>query len=249
MAKRKFLSQIEKDFPARYSDALLPVLAGFLEGYERILDPMAGTGSIRLVRPDCELLELEPEWAAIRGATVGHATHIPWPDASFDAVVTSPTYGNRMADHHKAKDASRRNTYTHRLGRELNPNNTGRMQWGKTYRLQHFLIWEEVRRVLRPGGRFVLNVKDHIRKGKVVPVTRFHRLLLILMGFELISEVRIKTPGLRHGENNKARIDYESVLVFWLPKNKKFSDHWPSLEKVPEGIDRFSQYPIVGKGE
>ena len=52
-------------------------------------------------------------------------------DATFDMVVTSPTYGNRMADHHNAKDGRRRITYTHNLGRTLTPGNSGAMQWGE----------------------------------------------------------------------------------------------------------------------
>lgn len=44
---------------------------------------------------------------------VGDATSLPFPDEAFDAIITSPTYGNRMADHHDARDNSRRLTYRH----------------------------------------------------------------------------------------------------------------------------------------
>lgn len=201
-------------FPAAYSNALLPILEQTLTGYEKILDPFAGTGKIRLIRPDAYLLEIEPEWAAIRGATVGDALDLPWPDEYFDAVVTSPTYGNRMADHHDAKDGSKRNTYRHCLGRPLHPNNSGQLQWGKKYRAFHYLAWLEVWRVLRPGGRFVLNISDHIRKGKRIKVSRFHKLLCLQLGFCLIEEYNIQTPRNREGQNGNARVDREQVYVF-----------------------------------
>ena len=104
-------------------------------------------------------------------------------------VVTSPTYGNRLADHHNAKDGSRRISYTHTLGRTLTPGNSGAMHWGKDYRLLHRLSWEEVARVLSIGGLFVLNVSNHIRKGEEVPVVQWHR------------DIEVPTARLRYGAN------------------------------------------------
>jgi SAM-dependent methyltransferase len=200
--------------PAKYSDELLPILQSALIGHERVLDPFAGTGKLRIIRPDAALLEIEPEWAAISGATVGDALAIPWQDGYFDAVCCSPCYANRMADHHEAKDASRRNTYRHALGRPLHPNNSGAMQWGRAYRQFHWQAWQEVRRVLRPGGRFVLNISDHIRKGKQVRVARFHRLLCLRMGFQFVEAHAVTTPRQRHGQNGDKRVTNEWVFVF-----------------------------------
>lgn len=263
MAKKQYLSDREKEFPAKYSDVLMPFLGELLEGYEKVLDPFAGTGKIRLIRPDAYLLEIEPEWAEIRGATVGNALELPWPNNYFDAVVTSPTYGNRMADHHNARDESKRNTYRHTLGRELSPYNSGGMQWGKKYRAFHYVAWDEVRRVLKPGGRFILNISDHIRKGKVIPVCRFHRLMLLRLGFDLERYCLVDTPRQRQGQNSKLRVGYEMIYIFRLNKPeikleakfdvaefrrglKNFSDYWPDLDLLPEGKDPFPHYPISG---
>lgn len=126
--------------PAKFTDALLPSFAHLIPPATRGLDPFGGTGKIFLLHdlvPDLQIecIELEPEWAAYDSRiTVGNALALPYCDASFDWVCTSPTYGNRMADHHNARDGSRRNTYRHALGRPLHRDNSGAMQWGDEYR-------------------------------------------------------------------------------------------------------------------
>ena len=35
--------------------------------------------------------------------TTGDSRQMHYPDATFDTICTSPTYGNRMADHHEAR--------------------------------------------------------------------------------------------------------------------------------------------------
>ena len=129
------------DHPATYTDALLPIMAGLLPaGPAKILDPFCRHGKIARLRqwlPQAEFFgyEIEPEWAdQARAAgcitTTGDSRHMHYPDAMFDAICTCPTYGNRMADHHEARDGSPRHTYRHVLGRPLTPGNSGAMQWG-----------------------------------------------------------------------------------------------------------------------
>ena len=135
-------------------------------------------------------------------------------DATFDAICTSPTYANRLADHHEARDNSPRHTYRHTLGRPLSPGNSGQLQWGDAYRAFHLEAWTECRRVLQPEGFLVLNVKDHIRKGELQPVTNWHAVTLLMLGFTCTARVHVPCPGQRHGANGHLRVDYESVLRF-----------------------------------
>ena len=99
-------------------------------------------------------------------------------DATIDAICTSPTYGNRMADHHKARDAAAPHLPAV-LGRPLTPGNSGALQWGDgiaermSTTALHVAVWTECRRVLKPGGIFVLNVKDHIRGGVLQEVSNW----------------------------------------------------------------------------
>jgi SAM-dependent methyltransferase len=188
-----------------------------------------------------------------RRTTIADARKLPYPDAVFDAVCTSPTWGNRMADHHDAKEkcskcqgkglvykmylqdhdydpcykcggtgyrSYKRNTYRHTIGRALHPSNSGKMQWGDEYRRLHWAAWDEVWRVLKPGGRFILNISNHIRKGEEVDVTGWHEHVLAIRGFEKMDHKHIKAPRQRQGANNQLRVDHESLILFQKPSSR-----------------------------
>lgn len=208
--------------PAQYSWEILPVLERMALPYEKVLDVFAGTG-VRLlsIRPDAYLNEIEPKWAAAsqrqtKRSFVGDAQCLRWAAGEFDAVITSPVYGNRMADHHNAKDGSRRVTYRHCLGEPLQPANAGEMEWGNRYQDFHGVAWLEVRRVLRPGGALILNIKDHIRDHTPQPVTDWHVDWLCSLGFHVVEHVKVETPGMGFGQNGDKRMPYESVIHFVL---------------------------------
>lgn len=204
-----------KPHPAKYTDALMPVMAGMLSTARRVLDPFGGTGKIFALDIPAEIhaIELEPEWAQCdKRMTVGNALHLPYAPATFDAVCTSPTYGNRMAD--RLLDGYERITYTAKLGRKLSADNSGGMQWGDEYRRFHVQAWTEARRVLAPGGVFVLNIKNHIRGGVEMLVTEWHIDALQSLGFVMLEHVKVATPSMRFGQNGGARVGYESVIKF-----------------------------------
>jgi SAM-dependent methyltransferase len=206
------------EHPAKFTDILLYEMGRYIESWMRVLDPFAGTGRIHKLNAETVGVEIEPEWANLHPQTiVGDACALPFQEESFDAVATSPCYGNRMADHHNAKDASKRITYRHVLGRELHPNSAGKLQWGEKYRAFHRRAWKEAVRVLRPGGRFVLNVSDHIRAGEGQPVTDWHVEALKGAGLQALDFRLIETPRMRRGANGDKRLPYESLIVFAKP--------------------------------
>lgn len=99
--------------PAKFSpevmDAIGDITRRRVTRGRRVLDGFAGTGRIHRLGEswgwDTTGIEIEPEWANMDPRTiVGDATRLPFPDRSFWAYITSPCYGNRMADHHDAKE-------------------------------------------------------------------------------------------------------------------------------------------------
>ena len=188
--------------PAKFSSGVLEAAAVILGEHDvlRVLDPFAGVGTVHVLPYDTVGVEIEPEWAAADPRTiVGDATSLPFSDGTFDTVVTSPCYGNRMADHHEAKDSSRRHTYRHSLGRSLSANSAGAMQWGDQYRELHNRAWAEAVRVLRPDGLCLVVVSNHIRGGLRQRVVDWHLHSFIDAGFSVERVLSIPTQRLRHG--------------------------------------------------
>lgn len=108
--------------PAKFSDSVLDVIAPILKnearrkGGIRVLDPFAGVGKVHLLATEPRAqypirivgVELEPEWANQHpNNEVGDALNLRWRAGSFDAIVTSPVFGNRMSDSHDAKEKCR----------------------------------------------------------------------------------------------------------------------------------------------
>lgn len=242
--------------PAPFSQKVLAavqndMIARGLPHSTRVLDPFAGIGRIHVLPFRTTGIELEGEWAEQASdwgegeVIVGDS--LAWMETTrrrFGAVVTSPTYSNRMADHHEAKDKckvclgdgkveraggmvvcascrgsglSRRRSYRHDLGRMPSEGSSATMHWGGAYRDFHRRAWAGVWRALEPGGLFYLNVSDHIRGGRRVRVADWHRKTVEHLGFARLRTIRVATPRLRDGANRDARAGSELVYVFRRP--------------------------------
>lgn len=206
--------------PAKYSEGLIPAFAALVPAPARVLDPFAGTGRIHEMRDhgdyDTVGVEIEPEWADLHDDTICcDARCMPFEDGSFDAVVTSPTYGNKMAGSTESHfDAADRHGYTWALERPLADGNTGGHHWGDAYRTLHVEAWAESHRVLRPGGRLVLNIKDHWRDGRRAPVTGWHLTHLVsVLGMSIDTVDAVPAPANRSAEHGDLRVGgYEMVF-------------------------------------
>lgn len=208
-----------------------------------ILDPFAGIGTVAKLKPMLEGrepadgvlvnvwgIELEEEWwlqAQQLANTMSFvnfanddclAVMARWREEQvpkFTHVVTSPSYGNRMADKY-AGDAkgTRRHTYRTYLGRDLSDGSSAVMQWGAEYRAFHADAWGLTVDLLVDGGLFLLNIKDHVRAGEVQQVSRWHMTTLVDLGLELVDLVQVPTGGIRHGQNHQARVGHENLMLF-----------------------------------
>lgn len=200
---------------AKFTDALLPIAAEMLAAHDcgtRVLDPFAGTGKgvdyLRAAGYAAWGVDLEPEWADLSANVMqGDALDLQWPDSYFDAVFTSPTYGNRMADRDLRPSVA--GTYAKSLGRHASEGSSCHLQWGPAYRRFHITAWCEAYRVLKPAGLFLLNIKNHIRDKVEIDVALWHVDTLIAVGFEQIESEYVPTPSLGRGQNGDARCDGE----------------------------------------
>ena len=61
---------------------------------------------------------------------------------------------------------------------------------------------------------FVLNCKDHIRRGELERVVAWHADTLAGLGFTVVDRMDVRCPGNRYGANRHLRMEHESVVAF-----------------------------------
>jgi hypothetical protein len=242
--------------PAAFPENILAVLRTVVPKGP-VLDPFGGVGRLALLGPEWSVTiqEIEAEWAeqaASNGCCVVHlgdsSVSLPSPlhpegwDDRWPCICTSPTYGNRMADHDasqlragsgenlKASDGVRA-SYTAKLGRKLTPGNSGEMYFanragrdplrtGEAYKDLHRKVWRRCWESLQPGGLLIVNLKDAPGADSVC---EWHKDTLEDIGF--VREQRIEVPvrGDRNTHRMRAKglatVDFEEICVWRKPRS------------------------------
>lgn len=219
--------------PAPFSDALLEPMIQMLKswrrlGHDPIYDPMAGSGE-RLGFIATALgvgfcgCEIEPEFIARPEISAQDCTLY---EGRHRIILTSPAYGNRMADQYlgtpaeKATRAAtgkrpRRRGYAVSLGRKVSAGSGAGLRWGDGYRSLHgrimqWVVWTN----LDDGGVFLLNVGSHYRGRLYQPVGEWYLELMLGLSLHLVDYRFVETPGFRDGDNRELRVGGEHLYLF-----------------------------------
>ena len=173
------------------------------------------------------------------------AAKLPLESCSIDHVITSPPYWDTFSDWNittsgfqgelgplgqaYADDRGTPSSQTHDDGLPLK--NIGNLHHYELYLRAMRLVYQEVLRVLEPGGRCLVIVKDRVHKRRRVPITNDTSTLLQATGFSSVATLRVLT-NLSHYRILLARrcpdapvIDSEAVLVFQKPSGRSPDDH------------------------
>jgi hypothetical protein len=217
-------------FPASYSPEVLDSIRRLTPAHAvRILDPFAGPNGIARLSETLGTfsnstgrrylgVEIEPEWAQQGLDTViGDATKLrEMPEVvafAPDCVITSPPYGNRMADQYLG-DGTRRHSYAIALGRRLDDASAAKYQWGPQFQTIMSEGIREIAHILPVGGHFILNIANHYRKFTLQLVVPWAVEQVLKRDFEMKRWDVVKARKLRDGQNHELRDDHEQLFLF-----------------------------------
>ena len=208
-----------------HAKANLNLLQAILDRYsdpgDLVVDPMGGTGSIyiglltgrRVLAGDIEaqwarLLQDNKSQLATRSlialSTSGlacrwDAAKLPLAAGQADICITSPPYFDTFSDwdissQSLVEDAKLND---HGISYGLHPQQIANIHVYESYLRAMLAVYLEVNRVLRPGGKLVLIVKDCIRGGRRVPIVEDNLSVASAAGFRLLDRFDVPTRGTR----------------------------------------------------
>ena len=214
----------------RYNAAVIAAIEARIGDSKRILDPMAGTMERlrELEQPDrgwhrVHGNEIEQRWVdgyPHKRLRQGDARDLPYKDEKFDVIIVSPSYGNRDSDRSgEWWDNPDRKTYAAALGKNPDPLSLCVPFTDPRYKAGHTLAWAESVRVLKTGGLFVINLKNHVVSSTIQRVSQWHRTILRdVLGLEEIDDTSVATPGRHSGAHSEKRAEnIEKIYIFSKP--------------------------------
>lgn len=195
-----------------------------------VLDPYGGVGGIHKLRElggwTTVCVEREPEWheqaCRLYPALTGHTVladllSLVRLGDGMDAIVTSPAWGNRLADTYmggsdekagRAPSARSRRTYSIALGRVPDEGSSCTLDFergrgGDAYRNLHVRHLRHMATLLKPGGVVIIDIADHERKKQRQRVTDWWEMALgMTIGF--VEERRcVEAARWTYGANRK----------------------------------------------
>lgn len=245
---------------AKYSENVVACLRSILTDVDApvegpLFDPFAGSGTRLpdLGRADISGIEIEPEWAtASPYVDQGDALDLRDYPGSIGGkprtIVTSPCYGNRLADRYLGAkctfcagttlngcaacdgtgydlaDRKRRFGYAMSLGHPVSVGSAASLQWGEYYREFHQVWLSRIAQILPVGTRrLILNMSDHPRMNQRQYVCQWWIEAAGRHGFALVEAHSVDAMRIGYGANKDSKIESEMVLVFDrvpLPKNE-----------------------------
>ena len=206
--------------PATWNDALIAAAVELIDHHTEepgiLIDPMAGEGRHYEALADAGwtlILSDIHAWPHRSSRVVhGDATDIARDDNSIDVLLTSPPFGNRLADK-MSTDDDRRITYADRRGCDTADNDAAGLQWGSAYRSTMQDIWTETARVLRDDGLAVIDIKDHIRRDVRQHVTAWTVDAWQQLGWTVTDIIPVPAIGYRGVRHDRARTDAHSLIA------------------------------------
>ena len=228
-----------------------------------VLDPMAGVGSTLLAALNQHPTlagDVEPYWASLlnqnrRRILERHlivspiltcqwtATHLPLPDSSIPAVVTSPPYFDLFSNWNRKQGSKMdgRHVGPNGLSYGDHPEQIGNLHIYEDYLRRMRQVYLEAWRILCPGGNLVLIIGDKVREARVVPVTDDTLTLLTANNFRLVATHQRQTvPSRWRNIHSQWRENYpliigETALILQKPADPGHQPKHLFIIEAPNG--------------